>query len=128
MKYLLLLIAATFFVSIPTFADTQPVKPAPIQEKLNKLEKSFDGRIGVYAINTNNHQFHCALYRKPFLSAISNDIGILWSPLCKPIVLAIYTVQNKQNAKRRDDIVASATNIILDEFARTDPCFNALFS
>lgn len=57
---------------------------------------------------------------------IANDIGIIWSPLCKPIVLAIYTVQNKQNAKRREDIVASTTNIILDEFAKNSHCFVAL--
>ena len=59
---------------------------------------------------------------------VANDIGILWSPLCKPIVLAIYTVGNKQNAQRRDDIIASTTNIVLNEFAKTDPCFKALFN
>lgn len=56
---------------------------------------------------------------------IANDIGIMWSPLCKPIVLAIYTIQNKPNAKRRDDIVAATTSIILDGFARTNQCINA---
>lgn len=59
---------------------------------------------------------------------IANDIGILWSPYCKPIVLAVYTVQNKQDAKSRDDIVASTTSIVMDEFAKNDPCFKALFS
>lgn len=59
---------------------------------------------------------------------IANDIGILWPPSCKPIVLAIYTVQNKRDAKNRDDIVASATSIILGEFAKNDKCFKALFS
>lgn len=58
---------------------------------------------------------------------INNDIGVMWSPLCKPIVLAIYTVQNQKVAKSRDDILASATSIVLDEFAKKDPCFNALF-
>lgn len=59
---------------------------------------------------------------------IANDIGILWSPACRPIVLAIYTVQNKRDAKNRDDIVASTTSIILDEFAKNAPCFKALSS
>lgn len=54
---------------------------------------------------------------------IANDIGILWSPLCKPVVLAIYTVRNQANAKHRDDIVASTTEIVLNEFARSDKCF-----
>ncbi|VBA57503.1 Beta-lactamase [Mycobacterium attenuatum] len=59
---------------------------------------------------------------------IANDIGILWSPYCKPIVLAIYTVQNQRDAKRREDIVASATSIVLDQFAKKDHCFEELSS
>ena len=35
---------------------------------------------------------------------IANDIGVLWSPYCKPIVMAIYTVQNQQDGKKREDI------------------------
>lgn len=57
---------------------------------------------------------------------IANDIGILWSPLCKPIVVAIYTVRNKQDAKWREDVIAETTSIILDEFAKNDSCFAAL--
>lgn len=57
---------------------------------------------------------------------IANDIGIMWSPVCKPIVLAIYTVRNRQDARSRDDVVASITSIVLDEFAKNDLCFNAL--
>lgn len=59
---------------------------------------------------------------------VANDLGILWSPLCKPIVLAIYTAQNKQNAKSRDDIVAATTSIVLDELAKSDHCFEELKS
>jgi len=59
---------------------------------------------------------------------VANDIGILWSPTCKPIVLAIYTVRNKSNAKIRDDIVASITSITLNEFEKNDSCFKALLS
>lgn len=54
---------------------------------------------------------------------IANDIGILWSPLCKPIVLSIYTVQKDPKAISRDDIVASTTKIVMDEFAANSPCF-----
>ena len=56
---------------------------------------------------------------------IANDIGIVWSPTCKPIVLAIYTIQNKHDAKWRDDIVAKVTNIILNTYSKMDPCFNS---
>jgi beta-lactamase class A len=59
---------------------------------------------------------------------IANDIGILWSPACKPIVLAIYTLRNRQDAKNRDDIVASTTSAVLEEFAKNNPCFKALSS
>ncbi|MCW5590451.1 MAG: serine hydrolase [Legionellales bacterium] len=55
---------------------------------------------------------------------IANDIGILWSPVCKPIVLAIYTARNTADAKHRDDIVTSTTDIVLSEFAKTDQCLN----
>lgn len=296
MKYLSLLVAATFFMSISAFADTQQVNATPLQEKLEKLESSFDGKVGVYAIDTNNNHIFAyraderfpvqstmkliavsALlkqcnsnknlpqenihYTKNDLIAwypvtgnyvasgmtlealaeaamsysdntaanliikklggpkavtdfansignktfnvehyegnlnsnpqdtddtstpkdmaislqnltlgnilapaqrtqlvtwmrnnttsykrmragapigwavadktgtgdygIANDIGILWSPSCKPIVLAIYTVQNKQDAKSRDDIVASTTGLIFDEFVKNDACFKA---
>jgi beta-lactamase class A len=54
---------------------------------------------------------------------IANDIGILWSPLCKPIVLSIYTIQSDLKAQSRDDIVASTTKIVMDEFAGNSPCF-----
>jgi len=59
---------------------------------------------------------------------VANDIGILWSPTCKPIVLAIYTVGNKADAARREDILASTTQIVLNEFAKNDACFNELFN
>jgi beta-lactamase class A len=291
MNYLLSLIAATFLVNICAFANTQQIEANPCQEKIKNLEKSFDGRIGVYAINTNNNQiiayraderfplqstfkmigaaallkqsttdrsllrekihytkndliswhpitgkyvgsgmtlealseaavsysdntainlimkkiggpiavtnFAHSIGNKSFniehyeadlnsnpnneqdtstpkdmaislqkltlgniLTApqraqlvtwmrnnttsykriragvpigwvvadktgsgdygISNDIGIMWSPQSKPIVLAIYTAQNKQDANRREDLVAATTSIILDEFAKND--------
>lgn len=59
---------------------------------------------------------------------VANDIGIAYSPLCKPIVLAIYTTQTKPQAKRRDDIIASTTQIVFDEFAKHNNCFKALFN
>lgn len=57
---------------------------------------------------------------------VANDVGMLWSSTCKPIILAIYTVQNKSDATRRDDILASTTKMVMDSFAKTDPCFKAM--
>ena len=53
---------------------------------------------------------------------LSNDIGILWPSKCEPIIVAIYTVHNKKDSTRRDDIIVSATRAVLNEFAKTDQC------
>jgi beta-lactamase class A len=53
---------------------------------------------------------------------ISNDIGIIWPTNCPPIVVAIYSIHNKKNAVRRDDVIASATRMLINEYSRTDQC------
>lgn len=58
---------------------------------------------------------------------VANDVGVLWSPYCRPIVLSIYTNQPQKDAKRREDVLASVTSIIFKEVAKKDPCFNAPF-
>lgn len=57
---------------------------------------------------------------------VANDIGILWSPTCKPIILSIYTNQSQSDAARRDDILASATKMVLEDFSKNDACFQAM--
>jgi beta-lactamase class A len=52
----------------------------------------------------------------------TNDIGIIWPPVCSPIVIAIYLTQNKRDAVKHEDIIASATRIVLSKFANTDKC------
>lgn len=59
-------------------------------------------------------------------SGTSHDIGIVWSPACKPIVLAIYTFSNKKdNAQQADKAIAETTKFILDEFSKKNTCFSA---
>lgn len=53
---------------------------------------------------------------------ITNDIGIIWPPKCAPIVVVMYFVQNKKDAPHREDILASATRLLINEFAQTDQC------
>lgn len=53
---------------------------------------------------------------------IANDIAVVWSPACKPIVLAIYTNQKSKEAKSRDDIVALVTKAVFDDFAKKNNC------
>ena len=43
-----------------------------------------------------------------------NDIAVLWPPHRAPIILAIYTTQRKKEAPPRDDVIASASRIIVN--------------
>jgi beta-lactamase class A len=47
----------------------------------------------------------------------ANDIGVLWPPGGKPILLCIYTVREGKHAAMRDDIIAAATRIIVEAVA-----------
>lgn len=53
---------------------------------------------------------------------ITNDVGIIWPAHCPPIITAIYYVQDKKNVTPRDDVIASATQILIRALAQTDPC------
>jgi beta-lactamase class A len=46
----------------------------------------------------------------------SNDIAVLWPPARPPIVLVIYFTQREQDAKARDDVLASAAKIVAEKF------------
>lgn len=52
----------------------------------------------------------------------TNDIAIIWPPKCSPIILAIYYSHNKKAAPKREDILASATSLLIAEFAKSDQC------
>lgn len=56
---------------------------------------------------------------------VANDIGLVWSPSCKPIILSIYTHQNKQAAIAQDDVIAKVTQMALEKFSKYDSCFDA---
>jgi beta-lactamase class A len=46
----------------------------------------------------------------------ANDIGVIFPPGHKPVVVAIYSTREEQNAKWRDDVIAAAARIVVDEF------------
>lgn len=46
---------------------------------------------------------------------ITNDIGVLYPPNAEPIIVAIYFIQKDKDAKKREDVVAAATRIVVDE-------------
>lgn len=52
----------------------------------------------------------------------TNDIAVIWPPHCKPIVLAIYYSSNQKEAVPREDLLASATKIVLRQFSKTNTC------
>jgi beta-lactamase class A len=51
----------------------------------------------------------------------ANDIAVLWPPGSQPIVLAIYTTHSDAKAKYREDVIAAATGIVLNEFGYATP-------
>jgi beta-lactamase class A len=47
----------------------------------------------------------------------TNDIGLIWPPKQAPIVLVVFFTQdNKKLASKREDVIAAATRIVLNEF------------
>lgn len=52
----------------------------------------------------------------------TNDIAVIWLPNCSPIVVTIFYSSNKKDAPNREDIIASATRILMKSYAQTDQC------
>jgi len=52
----------------------------------------------------------------------TNDIGVIWPPQCSPIIVTIYVTQNKKDTPPRNDVIASATRIVINAFAHTNKC------
>ena len=49
-----------------------------------------------------------------------NDIAIIWPPNKKPIVLAILSNHDKEDAEYDDKLIAEATKIVLDTLKATN--------
>ena len=58
-------------------------------------------------------------------SVISNDIGIVWSLECKPIIICIFTISNHKNNNKRNESIQLTTKIILEEFSKNNTCFTS---
>jgi beta-lactamase class A len=50
----------------------------------------------------------------------TNDIAVIWPPKLSPIVLVVYFTQDKKTAQPRDAVIASATKMVMSEFAEKD--------
>ncbi len=51
-----------------------------------------------------------------FYHGTTNDIGVIWPPNAKPIVIAIFYKHPDKKAEKREDILARATKIVLRSF------------
>lgn len=52
----------------------------------------------------------------------TNDLGIIWPSKCAPIIMAIYYTNDAKSAVKREDIVASATQLLINKLAQSDQC------
>jgi beta-lactamase class A len=52
----------------------------------------------------------------------TNDIAVIWPPSCPPIVVSIFYTGKTKDAAKREDVIASATHIVLSELAQKDQC------
>lgn len=50
----------------------------------------------------------------------TNDIAIVWPPKHEPLLIGVYYTSDNKNAVKREDLVSSATKIIVEEFANSD--------
>jgi beta-lactamase class A len=55
----------------------------------------------------------------------TNDIAVIWPSKGAPIVMVIYFTQNQKDAAPREDVIAAATRIVLDEFVKKGNYINA---
>lgn len=58
---------------------------------------------------------------------VRNDIAVIWPTGCQPIVLTLYTTQDKKDAVYNDDVLVRSTRVVIEEFSKHDECIsNAL--
>lgn len=50
----------------------------------------------------------------------TNDLAIVWPPEHVPILIGIYYTTNNEHAKKREDVVADAARILIEEFVNND--------
>lgn len=54
----------------------------------------------------------------------TNDIAVIWPAQCPSIIITIFYSSNKKEASHREDILASATRVIMNTYAKTDQCIS----
>ena len=54
---------------------------------------------------------------------VANDIGVAWSPMCKPVVLSIFSFSSKSDAKPNDSVIKEVTEAVFNEFSKYSSCY-----
>lgn len=52
----------------------------------------------------------------------TNDIGVIWPPHCKPIVISVYFTQHEKNAKPNERIIANSVSYAIKQLAFHHHC------
>ncbi len=52
----------------------------------------------------------------------TNDLGIIWPPQCPPLIMAIYYTSENKSAATREDVVAAATRLLIQDLVQNEPC------
>lgn len=52
----------------------------------------------------------------------TNDIAVIWPTKCAPIVVTVYYSSDKKDAPKREDVIASATKILINSYSQNDSC------
>jgi len=55
----------------------------------------------------------------------TNDTAVIWPPRCEPLVVTIFYSNNKRDAPKREDMLASATKMLLQSFAKSNHCLKS---
>lgn len=55
----------------------------------------------------------------------TNDIGIIYLPHCKPIILSIFFTQRNKKAVPNETLIALTTRMLINEFEKTNKCLQS---
>ena len=54
----------------------------------------------------------------------TNDVGVIWPAKCQPLVISVYFTQFESASVPKDAVIAAATRLVINEFAKSDKCLH----
>lgn len=55
---------------------------------------------------------------------VANDVAMVWSPACKPILMTVFTQGKNRGDKPNDKVIASVAETVMNVLASSNSCFN----